>query len=197
MVYFTADLHLGHQNIIKLCNRPFADLAEMERVIIENWNKRVKRNDTVYVLGDMVWKKSLVPQYLSELSGNKILITGNHDAAWAKDPALQALFVAVAPYLEVHLNCHPITMCHYPMVEWKSSRKDGSSKLGYHIHGHIHNRVAEEYRYLMRQHNALNAGVDINDFRPVTFEELVENNLRFKLAALQHEEDRAYLLSAE
>ena len=28
----------------------------------------------------------------------------------------------------------------------------------------------------------LNAGVDVNDYRPVTFEEMVENNRKFKVA---------------
>lgn len=28
----------------------------------------------------------------------------------------------------------------------------------------------------------LNAGVDVNDYRPVTFEEMVENNRKFKAA---------------
>ena len=66
--------------------------------------------------------------------------------------------------------------------------------MGYLIHGHIHNRVADEYRQLFLQFNALNAGVDVNAFAPVTFEELVENNLQFKLAALQAEQDRAQLM---
>lgn len=44
------------------------------------------------------------------------------------------------------------------------------------------------------QFNALNAGVDINGFRPVTFEELLENNLNFKLTALENDEDRRILL---
>jgi calcineurin-like phosphoesterase family protein len=81
------------------------------------------------------------------------------------------------------------------MLEWKSSREETRRKLGYLIHGHIHNRVAEEYRQLFLQFNALNAGVDVNFFEPVTFDELLENNLRFKLSALSTQEDRDRLLA--
>ena len=68
-------------------------------------------------------------------------------------------------------------------------------RLGFLIHGHIHNRISSDYRQLYIRHNALNAGVDINGFAPVTFDELLENNLRFKLSALESDADRELLLS--
>ena len=194
MTFYTSDLHFGHENILKLCNRPFSTAEEMDEALIANWNKKVHKNDVVYILGDVVWKKSLVAYYMDRLKGKKILIAGNHDV-WVKDEATHVHFDKVLRYLEINLEGHPMTMCHYPMLEWKSSRKDGEKKLGFLIHGHIHNRVSEEYRPLYIKHNALNCGVDLNGFAPVTFSELMENNMRFKLAALTCEEDRALLLS--
>ena len=35
---------------------------------------------------------------------------------------------------------------------------------------------------IQRRERVLNAGVDVNDYRPVTFEEMVENNRKFKAA---------------
>ena len=195
MVFYTSDLHLGHENILHLCNRPFKDIEEMDRTIIENWNKRVHKRDTVYLLGDVLWDRRRVGEYMSALNGKKILITGNHDGPWAKKAANQGYFESVLPYLETHLNGYAVTMCHYPMLEWKGSREDPPHRIGYHIHGHIHNRVADEYIPLYRQFNALNAGMDVNGFVPVTFEELLENNMAFKLACLARDEDRAYLLA--
>ena len=84
-------------------------------------------------------------------------------------------------------------MCNNTMLEWRSSREDSGRKLGYLIHGHIHNRISDEYRQLFLQFNALNAGVDVNGYAPVTFDELVANNLEFKLKALSSEEDREVL----
>jgi calcineurin-like phosphoesterase family protein len=51
MIYFTADLHLGHANIIRHCDRPFANAAEMDDALIANWNRRVRSSDSVYILG--------------------------------------------------------------------------------------------------------------------------------------------------
>lgn len=195
MTFFTSDLHFGHKNIIELCNRPFETIDEMDEALIKNWNRKVKKNDVVYLIGDVVWDKSKVAYYMEKLSGKKILVAGNHDSTWVKREECQKHFESVVPYLEVHLNGHPITMCHYPMLEWKSSREETRRKLGYLIHGHIHNRIAEEYRQLFLNFNALNAGVDVNFFEPVTFEELLENNLKFKISALSAQEDRDRLLS--
>lgn len=193
MILFAADLHLGHENIIELCKRPFADVDEMDAGIIEKWNSKVKKNDIVYLIGDVVWDKKKVAYYMEQLSGRKILLAGNHDSTWIKREECQEYFERIIPYLEVNLNGHPITMCHYPMLEWKASREETKRKLGYLIHGHIHNRIADEYRQLFLQFNALNAGVDINSFEPVTFEELLNNNYQFKMNALKSEEDREML----
>ena len=195
MTLFTSDLHFGHKNIVDLCRRPFADVEEMDASLIENWNRKVKKNDVVYLIGDVVWDKKKVAYYMEQLSGKKILIAGNHDSTWIKREECRKHFEEIVPYLEVHLNGHPITMCHYPMLEWRSSREESKRKLGYLIHGHIHNRIADEYRQLFLQFNAFNAGIDVNAFAPVTFDELVENNLRFKLNALSSREDREQLLA--
>lgn len=55
------------------------------------------------------------------------------------------------------------------------------------IHGHLHNNTnADFFPLLVKRDRVLNAGVDINGFMPVTFEELCENNRIFKE---QYEED--------
>lgn len=183
MIYFTSDLHFGHSNIIKLCNRPFATVEEMDRALMEGWNKKVKKCDTVYIIGDIIWDKKLVEYYITRLNGKKILIPGNHDHNWAKNTDYHKYFLQVTKYLEINLGGHPVTLCHYPMLEWRESREE--RKTGYLIHGHIHNRVSEDYLPLYKSFNALNAGADINGFVPVTFEELVENNNKFKLRCLE------------
>ena len=186
MTFFTSDLHLGHSNILQLCHRPFETIQEMDEALICNWNKKVHKCDTVYIVGDIVWDKKRAKEYLSQLNGKKILIYGNHDEHMIKDSEYQAFFEEICPMKFAHLNGHPITFCHYPMLEWKSSRKEGSKKLGVLIYGHIHNRIDPMYRFLYESENALNAGVDVNGYSPVSFDELVDNNVAFKKSALDN-----------
>lgn len=63
MIYFTADLHFKHDNIIKHCNRPFQSVEEMDNQLLDNWNKTVKSNDEIYILGDLT-----IIEFGSELS---------------------------------------------------------------------------------------------------------------------------------
>ena len=52
MTYFTSDQHFAHFNIIRLCQRPFASLEEMDEVMLAKWNAKVKDSDRVFILGD-------------------------------------------------------------------------------------------------------------------------------------------------
>lgn len=52
MIYYIADMHFGHKNILKYDKRPFADTEQMDEKIIRRWNGRVNEYDTVYVLAE-------------------------------------------------------------------------------------------------------------------------------------------------
>ena len=82
--WFTADLHLGHRNIIEYCNRPFHDVDAMNDALVENWNEAVAPEDTVWIVGDFALGKiaDTLP-IASTLHGHKILVAGNHDRCWA------------------------------------------------------------------------------------------------------------------
>ena len=82
MIWFTSDPHYFHKNVIRLCNRPFENLHVMHEHMIQEWNKRVKPNEKVYVLGDFAFSGwTLTKKILDRLNGHKILILGNHDLA--------------------------------------------------------------------------------------------------------------------
>lgn len=182
MIYFTSDLHLGHANIIRHCNRPFSSVEEMDETLIRNWAKRVKANDTVYVLGDLMFRNQKSPEeYLSRLKGKKHLIIGNHDKDWIKKCKLEDFFESVNGLDYFSDGQHQMTLCHFPMMSWPRNTK------AYMVFGHIHNDTTAEYWPLIcRSQLMLNAGVDINGFMPVTFDEMVVNNMRHKMNYLQH-----------
>lgn len=177
MFYFIGDTHFGHENVIRLCNRPFENVEEMNEHIISSWNQRVRANDTVFILGDMFFRCNYVTEILSRLKGKKKLILGNHDT-WVKRVDCSRYFSSVDTMLETSDGQRSLTLCHYPMLSWKHAMRS------YMVHGHIHNdRRADYWPLLQCRDRVLNAGVDINGFKPVTFEEMLENNIRFKAEA--------------
>ena len=175
MIFFTADTHFGHKNIIELCNRPFSSVEEMDEIMVQNWNAKVKGNDTVYIIGDMFFRAQNPESILKRLKGKKKLIIGNHDGSWMTKLKADDYFVSINNYLEVSDGKRSLVLCHYPLVTWKHEKKS------FMIHGHIHADKSEDYwPAIAKRSNMLNAGADINGYQPVTFDELVENNILFK-----------------
>ena len=181
---YISDLHLGHGNI--LYSRPqFKNVEEMNETIINNWNECVNEKDHVWICGDFSYRSKIhVGSYLGRLKGHKHLIIGNHDIKWMKNCNLDKYFDSVQYMAVIKDRKRSITLCHYPMMEWPGSRyakfslEDGHSFL---IHGHIHNSTTcDAYKYIRKSLPcALNCCVDINDYRPVTFEELFANNSKW------------------
>ncbi len=156
-----------------------ADVTNINLKDLEDFRDALECFITVYIIGDLIYKSQSPEKYLEQLKGKKVLIRGNHDTGWLELIDADKYFADITSLLEISLFDRMITLCHYPMLEWRNSRKDGK-KLGYLIHGHIHNRVEQKYEVLFNSTNALNAGVDMNNFEPVTFEELIVNNANFK-----------------
>ena len=73
-VFFTADMHFGHENVIGFDGRPFASADEMDSELIKRWNNKVGKGDLVYVLGDMIWKSKNndAESIIKSLNGNFI-----------------------------------------------------------------------------------------------------------------------------
>lgn len=175
MFYFTADPHFGHENAIRMCNRPFETIEEMNEVLIENWNRRVKGNDTICIVGDLFFRCADPEAILKRLHGKKRLIVGNHDSSWMSKFNYAKYFVSIDSFLQISDGKHSLTLCHYPMLTWKNWSRSSM------IHGHIHANTGMDFWPLIKaRENVLNAGVDINNYAPVTFDELLENNRVFK-----------------
>ena len=182
MTYYISDTHFGHVGIIRSCERPFETAEEMDASLILNWNSRVKPKDNVYILGDMFCRHKDPDSVLKRLKGKKYLILGNHDASWLKEDR-RAYFESIADYLRINDGKSVITMCQYPMVTYYYGLRENS----FMVHGHIHNNTdADYFPLLAKRENVLNAGVEVNGYMPVTFEELKINNDLFKEVYLEN-----------
>src|SRR4030066_28737 len=64
-IFFTADTHFNHANIIHYCRRPFSSIKEMNETLIAKWNAGMGKGDLVYHLGDFAWesgtKATMIP----------------------------------------------------------------------------------------------------------------------------------------
>ena len=177
-VFFTADTHFGHANVIKHCSRPFTSMEEMDNAMLQNWNICVKERDDIYIIGDFCFRgsKDYAVQMLKQLNGRKHLITGNHDKKYLKDAKFTEQFAGIADLMNLTVEGEKVVLCHYPMAEW-----DGYFRGSWHIYGHIHNSRNETFEIMRTKERALNAGVDITNFFPVSFDELKRCNEVFKM----------------
>lgn len=159
-IWFTADTHFGHANIIKFCNRPVSSVNEMDEMLVERWNERVKAGDTVYHVGDFAWKNHA--DYLKRLHGKKHLVLGNHDSL-SQMVGLKGRggWESIWDIMYVSgIDTLPIVLCHYPMRSW--NRAFHGAK---HLYGHVHGAFAP-------MSNNLDVGVDCWDHRPVSWDEI-------------------------
>ena len=166
MIYFTSDLHLGHRGIIEMKNRPFQNVEEMNRILVDNYNDVVHKNDTVYFLGDISHHMPIerVNELLSMMKGKKILIKGNHDKKYDSE-----LFEEICDFKTVSLNGQYFSLMHYPMLSWPKKNSGGIQ-----LHGHIHSD--EKYNLQNREDNIrrYDVGVDANGFYPVSIKQIIE-----------------------
>ena len=172
MIYYTADLHLRHKNILHMCHRPFETLEEMHQVIQQNWNSVVSDSDDVYMIGDVCFGfNSEIAEYIRHLHGKKHLIVGNHDRKYLENQKFRDLFDSIDNYLLIEDEGRKAVLFHYPILEW-----DGYFKGWYHIYGHIHNNNANFANQLLTREefrNAFNAGIDLHDFTPQSLSQLI------------------------
>lgn len=162
-ILFTADLHLGHANVIKHTQRPFADADEMDRSLIANWNAVVAPSDEVWVLGDFCFRSARgASDYLSRLHGSKHLVTGNHDSPETRRAKGWA---SVRDYGEVSVDGTKIILSHYGMRVW-----NGSFHGSVHLYGHSHGRLPG-FRTVAGG-GCLDVGVDSWYYAPVRWAEI-------------------------
>lgn len=141
MKWFTSDWHLSHQGMIDKGGRKFANIDEMNNLILNNVFNNINRGDDLYFLGDLTWSKEqkfnqdiLIQLKRAEIRFHWIL--GNHDK---KYKYLYKNAFAVDKMKEITINKQSVTLCHYPMVTWDKSHYNSWLLYGHHhiiSHGH-------------------------------------------------------------
>ncbi len=157
-IYFTADWHNLHYNILRFCNRPFKNVIEQEQCLLYNWNSIVKPKDIVYYLGDIAMTQNGAISALTKMNGIKIFILGNHDFRFKN--IIKQYCREVHNLCDIRIGQQKITLCHYAMRVWNCSHHGA-----WCVHGHSHGTLPSLGK-------SYDVGVDSNNFKPVSFEEL-------------------------
>ena len=173
-VFLVSDTHFGHEKTCTVFKRadgsplrPFNSAEEMDEAMVKAWNERVKPNDKVYHLGDVVINRRALP-ILDRLNGDKVLIRGNHDIF--KDEDYTKYFRSLRGY---HVM-NGLILSHIPI------HSESLGRFGCNIHGHLHaNRVMRPLatsgvvdRIDTRYHCV--CVEQTPDFAPILFEDVVK-----------------------
>ncbi len=195
MRYYIADLHFFHENMnTKMDCRGFANVEEMNEYIIEKWNKKVRNNDEVVILGDLSWAKAEVTnELLKRLKGKLYLIRGNHDRFLDDKNFDASRFEWIKPYEEMQDNKRKVVLCHYPVMCYNGQyRLDamGNPKT-YMLYGHVHDtqdqRLLEQFQEITKRTqatgpdgvsrdipcNMINCFCMYSDYTPLTLDEWI------------------------
>lgn len=142
-IFVWSDLHFNHAGIIRYCNRPFADVREMNESIIARWNMAIGPTDTIWVLGDFGFHgKDDLATIFTCLNGHKNLVIGNHDEKNAE--VLKLPWERQERLYTLKTEGMRFELCHYPIEAWKGSHK-GSIMLHGHSHGTLKNIIPHRF----------------------------------------------------
>lgn len=174
MMWFTADLHLGDDSIIRHMHRPFTSTAQMDSALIDAVNDLVRPDDILYVLGDFAYRCTAeqAAALRARIDCEHVhLIRGNHDVRWSDTPH-SGVFETERDYAEIqpgYAKGHRLVLFHYPTLSW-----NGKARGAIHLHGHIHS-AGPSYNERNREHGTLryDVGVDANGYRPVSRDEVL------------------------
>lgn len=172
MIWFTSDLHLGHENALSFTARPWERIEDMNHGIIANINSKVQKKDELYILGDFSFKIPAVDaaKFRKQIICDKVhIVPGNHDKDWNhKD--VQGTFIVEPPIVVLKQDGRKFVLSHYPMADWQSM-----SHGSIHLHGHIHSKESQYNEANLEQGiYRYDVGVDANEYMPVSMEEILE-----------------------
>ena len=182
-IFFTSDLHFGHENVIRFDNRPFNTVEEMDEEMIKRWNTKVGKGDIVYVLGDFIWKAATneAVSIIRRLNGQIILIKGNHDRFLHNAAAKKAL-AGIKDYDDICVTLEDGTTRRCILSHYFIPFYNGHRYQAIHLHGHSHltEEAAEESRITTELNEKgydlkiYNVGCMYWNYTPVTLDEILE-----------------------
>lgn len=196
-IFFTSDLHFGHERVLQFDNRPFQSVEEMDTELVRRWNAKVGKGDLVYVLGDLIWKSrnNDAEAIIKSLNGQILLIKGNHDRFLHNSKAKTAL-AGIKDYDDIAVTLEDGTSRRCILSHYFIPMYNGHRHQAIHLHGHSHFTdeadveidIAEKLNSLGFRNEIYNVGCMYWNYEPVTLDEILrsEKNRRPKYSEQEH-----------
>ena len=184
-IWFTSDLHFGHNKEFLYQPRGFWYIWQHDFEIINNWNEIVSPDDEVYILGDlMLMDNGHGKECLEQLNGHKHIILGNHDtenriAIYKSMGFEEVVYATTFNYGKYHFF-----LCHYPTLV---GNFDDKNKI-FNLHGHTHS--PDKFQFI--EHCCYNVALDAHNNRPIEINEII-NDLRSRRQEYMNEQQKAKL----
>lgn len=169
-VWFTADLHFGHKNILEYGRgEKFNTIEEHDEYIAKTWNENIRPGDRVYILGDVSFNKPIPSaEIVSNLNGQKFLIIGNHDKRNMSVQEFRDEFVWCRSLKSIGFKLdgldkkQQVVMCHFPLMSW-----DMMNMGSWQLHGHCHGSLVDP-----GWSKRMDVGLDCNDYKPFNLDDI-------------------------
>jgi len=171
-IWLYSDPHFGHNNIIKYCNRPFANVNDMNETLLNNYKKVINDKSLVYFLGDISFgrqeRKEQIPKWwVEQLPGNIVTyIKGSHDHGIR--PTMASYPKNVQKVLLVdYIQVEGIIFCltHEPVYVVM----EDDPKFDWNIHGHVHNNRSM-WNTIKK---SINVSVEVTSYSPVLLYDII------------------------
>jgi calcineurin-like phosphoesterase family protein len=168
--FFTSDQHYYHGRIIFYCTRPFTNIKQMHDVLITRHNEVVSEEDTVWGLGDMFMlaaeRQYQAGKIIEKLNGQQHLVLGSHDE-FKPFNYIKMGITSVHTSMWLERDGYKFVLAHDPSIY---TIVQNMGEKTYMLCGHVHNL----FKHLLPEKRVINVGVDVWDYRPVSFEEILK-----------------------
>ena len=158
-VWVWSDLHLGHDNIIRYTQRPFANVARMNARLYANWEAAVGVDERLVVVGDVAMRAAVCDRTWQRIRAAagvcKCLVFGNHDLTGSGALRVDG-FDEVCSVLCADGD-PPLVFTHMPLTQVPAGAVN--------IHGHTHAEPPGRSPHI-------NVSVEQLDYRPVALDRL-------------------------
>ena len=176
MIFFTSDLHIGHDKEFIWKARGFNSIEEHDTQILLKWNSIISPEDTVFILGDLCMggNEKEWNRIYKNLNGYKNIIYGNHDTVNKLSKYVNDYGMHLLGYGDMYKYSKKKSfyLSHYPTLVGNHEE----DKFFYNLSGHTHSTDKFQYGW----GKVYNVALDAHKCMPVSIEQIIKDIEKYR-----------------